>query len=94
MHPEKFRDFGDRLEYELDDEHFLEEFIYVECPLCGETTLRVVTNHRVTYYVHVKDGTNFENYCQANRGTESIPEPILYMPYDGKSVISLVEALW
>jgi hypothetical protein len=94
MHPERYREFPDRLEYELDGEHFLEEFLSVECPLCGEITLRVVTNYRVTYYVHVRDGTNFEDYCQANRGSESIPEPILYTPFEGSSVISLVEAIW
>lgn len=94
MHPENFREFEDRMEYTLDDIHYVEEFLCVKCPECGETTMRVLTNHSDTYYVHVRDGTNHESYCSTKRGEENIPDALLYTPYEGTLVISLVDAIW
>ncbi|KKM25865.1 hypothetical protein LCGC14_1590740 [marine sediment metagenome] len=94
MKPENYRELSDRLEYTLAGEYFVEEFICVDCPLCGETTLRVVTSYQLTHYVHVRHGTNQEDYCTVERGEAIIPRALLYMPHEGVSVISLVEGLW
>lgn len=94
MDPTRFRELSDRLEYELGPHHYLEEWLRVECPICGKETTRIVTNYSNTYYCHRKSGTNVETNCPSERGTETIPDPLLHMPHEGKSVISLVEGLW
>ena len=89
-----YRELSDRLEYTLDDEFYLEELISIECPECGETTLRIVTTYELTHYVHINDGTNQEDYCTIYRGQDFIPDALLYVPYEGTSVISITEGMW
>ncbi len=94
MKPENYREFPDRLEYTLGGEHFVEEFISIECPECGETTLRIVTSYALTHYVHVRHGTNQEDYCTVKRGEDTIPSGVLFTLYEGTRVISLAEGVW
>ncbi len=94
MQPENYREFVDRLEYTLGGEHFVEEFITVECPLCTETTLRVVTSRSLTHYVHVRHGTNQEDYCTVERGEDTIPDGLMFMQHEGALVVSLLEGMW
>ncbi len=88
------REFEDRMEYDVDGEHFLDEFLCVNCPECGQTTDRVVTSYSVTYYIHIVDDPNHESYCEVKRGKDLIPDALLFVPYEGVSVISLTEGLW
>ena len=94
MEYESYREFDDRIEFDLEGKHLLEEFLCVSCPECGETTMRILTSYIVTYYVHVIDGTNHESYCQVERGSDLIPDALLYTPYEGVPVISITEGLW
>ncbi len=89
-----YREFRDRLEYTLDKEFYLEEFLSYQCPECGVTTLRIVTSYMLTHYVHVIDGTNQEDFCTVYRGQGFIPDALLFTQHEGASVISLTEGLW
>ena len=94
MSVEILKRFSDRIEFTVNGQYFVEEFLNVKCPECGEITNRIITAYNNTFYIHTEDGKNTEDYCQINRGEEKIPHALLYTLHDDMSVISLVEGLW
>jgi len=68
-----YMDLADRTEFTTKEGTFVEEFLCVECPECGQQTIRIVTGSDLTYYVHGGD-----RYCKVTRGTEFVDDAIIY----------------
>lgn len=81
----KFKDLADRTEFTTKEGTFVEEFLCVVCPECGQQTIRIVTGSDLTYYVHGGD-----EYCKVQRGQEFIPDALMYAKAENVELHDLV----
>lgn len=88
----EFLDLIDRTEFTTKEGDFVEEFMCVDCPQCGVLATSTVTGKDCTWYVHGRTA------CKVRRGSELIPEPIMYAKAENVElhdlVISSAVRLW